>query len=376
MAFLVPFVTGALTELEIKRKQSDARANDIISNVGEKVLNEIDQEEKLIQKANSFKKQYAINYGEQTAAVLDSAGVFDNPTDVGINNALIRFFGTEKYNLDNFKTKVESKAKEDPKNFEDLTAGSFIGTRKTNVRERKDFVADNFSNTPNVRDLLLSDKQKEYTGVRKLILGDRIEAGQETSATSNLLEATKVNQTELPTISTSFRDEFGITLPKEAESFYTKEDIFKLKDKALTEFNNNYKNPITKSVIESNFKPKKGVALEEYNKLPAADKRKYLLEQYQSDYINRDLQTQVEQNVPGAANELQTRNLNSATRIAQQALQRINDLEELSKTSSIPDNTGTNAFDPYDATLDIEKIRSLAKQQIINLGIDPTDVGI
>ena len=349
MAFLVPFVTGALTELEIKRKQSDARANDIISNVGEKVLNEIDQEEKLIQKANSFKKQYAINYGEQTAAVLDSAGVFDNPTDVGINNALIRFFGTKKYNLDNFKTKVESKAKEDPKNFEDLTAGSFIGTRKTNVRERKDFVADNFSNTPNVRDLLLSDKQKEYTGVRKLILGDRIEAGQETSATSNLLEATKVNQTELPTISTSFRDEFGITLPKEAESFYTKEDIFKLKE---------------------------GVALEEYNKLPVSDKRKYLLEQYQSDYINRDLQTQVEQNVPGAANELQTRNLNSATRIAQQALQRINDLEELSKTSSIPDNTGTNAFDPYDATLDIEKIRSLAKQQIINLGIDPTEVGI
>jgi len=54
----------------------------------------------------------------------------------------------------------------------------------------------------------------------------------------------------------------------------------------------------------------------------------------------------------------------------------VNDLEELSKTSSIPDNTGTNVFDPYDATLDIEKIRSLAKQQIINLGIDPTEVGI
>ena len=174
----------------------------------------------------------------------------------------------------------------------------------------------------------------------------------------------------------SILDEFGITLPKEAESFYTKEDIFKLKDKALTEFNNNYKNPVTKSVIESDFRPKEGVALEKYNKLPTSDKRKYLLEQYQSDYINRDLQTQVEQNVPGAANELQTRNLNSATRIAQQALQRINDLEELSKTSSIPDNTGTNPFDPYDATLDIEKIRSLAKQQIIKLGIDPTDVGI
>ena len=28
------------------------------------------------------------------------------------------------------------------------------------------------------------------------------------------------------------------------------------------------------------------------------------------------------------------------------------------------------------STLDIEKVRSLAKQLIINLGIDPTDVGI
>ena len=149
-----------------------------------------------------------------------------------------------------------------------------------------------------------------------------------------------------------------------------------LKDKALKELNSNYKNPYTNTAFESNFKPKEKVALEEYNKLPAADKRKYLLEQYQSDYINRDLQTQVKQNVPGAANELQTRNLNSATSIAQQALQKINDLEELSKASSTPDNTGTNVFDPYDATLDIEKVRSLAKQLIINLGIDPTEVGI
>ena len=107
--FLTPFLSGALGEYSRQEERNDEIISKIIDSVANKVLNEeIPAEEKLINDAMSYKNQYTANYGPDVGRVLDAAGIFANPTDIGVENALIRFFGTKDYNLDNFKTKVES----------------------------------------------------------------------------------------------------------------------------------------------------------------------------------------------------------------------------------------------------------------------------
>ena len=39
----------------------------------------------------------------------------------------------------------------------------------------KNFVNNEFSNTPNIRDLIISDERKEMTGATGLLFGDRVD---------------------------------------------------------------------------------------------------------------------------------------------------------------------------------------------------------
>ena len=104
--FLTPFLTGALGEYTRQEAKNDEIIGNIIDNVSNQVLNkEIPAEQALLKDALRYKKQYEALYGPEVAGVLDAANVFGNPTDAGVENALIRFFGTKEYNLDDFKTK-------------------------------------------------------------------------------------------------------------------------------------------------------------------------------------------------------------------------------------------------------------------------------
>ena len=91
--FLTPFLSGALGEYSRQEERNDEIISKIIDSVANKVLNEeIPAEEKLINDAMSYKNQYTANYGSDVGRVLDAAGIFENPTDIGVENALIRFF--------------------------------------------------------------------------------------------------------------------------------------------------------------------------------------------------------------------------------------------------------------------------------------------
>ena len=105
--FLTPFLTGAIGEYTRQEAKNDEIIGNIIDNVANQVLNkEIPAEQALLKDALRYKGEYEANYGPEVAGVLDAAGVFNNPTDAGVENALQRFFGTKEYNLDAFKTKV------------------------------------------------------------------------------------------------------------------------------------------------------------------------------------------------------------------------------------------------------------------------------
>ena len=101
--FLTPFLTGAFGEYTRQEIENDKIIGNIIDNVSNQVLNkEIPEEQALLKNALKYKNEYEANYGPEVAGVLDAAGVFNNPTDAGVENALQRFFGTKEYNLDNF----------------------------------------------------------------------------------------------------------------------------------------------------------------------------------------------------------------------------------------------------------------------------------
>ena len=137
---LAPFLTGALGEYSRQEVENDKIISKIIDNVSNKVLNqEIPEEQAAIKKALMYKNQYEANYGPEVAGVLDAAGVFNNPTDTGVENSLIRFFGTNDYNLDNFKTKVETYKTNKPDDFDKIIGASFTDQRSTALDDRKKF---------------------------------------------------------------------------------------------------------------------------------------------------------------------------------------------------------------------------------------------
>ena len=182
--FLTPFFTGAFTEYTRQEIENDKIIGNIIDNVSNQVLNkEIPAEQAMLKDALKYKNEYEANYGPEVAGVLDAAGVFNNPTDTGVENALRRFFGTNEYNLDAFKNKVVKYKEDKPHNYDKIIGASFTEQQDIALTNKKDFVKNNFSNTPNIRDLIVSPERKELTGLTGVMFGDRVPKEEVPAAT-------------------------------------------------------------------------------------------------------------------------------------------------------------------------------------------------
>ena len=381
--FLTPFLSGALGEYSRQEERNDEIISKIIDSVANKVLNEeIPAEEQLIKDSLRYKKEYEANYGPDVAQVLDAANVFGNPTDVGVENALQRFFGTKDYSLNNFKTKVEGYKKDNPDNFDTLVGSTFTDQRTAKLDDRKEFINTKFSDIPSIRDLIVSPQRKEMTGITGLMFGDRVDKMEAPGATSRLYEATKPDS-GITVSPLAIKSELGIDVPSNVQEFMTQDLFRKLTTDGEARFDKDYKSATVKRTIEGRFgvpKPDESIrksqpeiyaqqkkAYEDFQKLPSGDKENIYRQNFVKDYITKQIQGMVERGVPGAASY---QNNQLAVGIAQGALNKISQLQALENQPA------SQPGESYNADEDIEKVKELARERITGLGLNPEDYGI
>jgi hypothetical protein len=381
--FLTPFLTGALGEYTRQEIENDKIIGNIIDNVSNQVLNkEIPAEQALLKDALRYKDEYEANYGPEVAGVLDAAGVFNNPTDAGVENALRRFFGTSEYNLDAFKTKVVKYKEDKPDNFDKIIGASFTEQQDIALTNKKDFVKNNFSNTPNIRDLIVSPDTKEMTGIVGTLFGDRVDKKEVPAATLRLYEATQPDTSQVVS-PLAIKSELGIEVPKEIEPFMTPKLFRDLTKDGQARFDKDIKNANVKRTLETKFGVKKPdpklqktdpaayaaqkKAYDDFRALPSADRENIIRNNFTKDYITNQIKEMADRGVPGAA---QYQNNLSAQAIATQALTRIAELQAYEKQTQAPNQIG------YSADEDIEAVKAEARKQITSLGLNPEDYGI
>ena len=382
--FLTPFLTGALGEYTRQEVENDKIIGNIIDSVSNQVLNkEIPAEQALLKDALKYKNEYEANYGPEVAGVLDAAGVFNNPTDTGVENALRRFFGTNEYNLDAFKNKVVKYKEDKPDNYDKIIGASFTEQQDIALTNKKDFVKNNFSNTPNIRDLIVSPERKELTGLTGVMFGDRVPKEEVPAATLRLYDTTQQDTSQVVS-PLAIKSELGIEVPKEVEPFMTAKLFRDLTKDAQARFDKDIKDANVKRTLNTNLgvqKPdpsllktdkdlynKQKAAHDEFMKKPRSERENIYREQFTKDYITKQVSEMVKAGVPGAA-QYQT-NL-SAENIATQALNRIAELQAYEKQQTgTPDGIG------YSADEDIEAVKAEARKQLTSLGVNPEDYGI
>ena len=180
--FLVPFATGALTELQRQKQVSDDIAASVVDNVSKHVLGvEIPQEKALIKAQEELKNTYAATYNQKVANGMDAMGLFDSGTEEGLANAIkIRF--ADKYNIGDIVSKIKSASDED---YNKLIQTSFIGTRKAALEDRGAYIDSVLKDTKNIKDLLIGEAP---TGLARYI-GEPLGKKDEATATARLTQA-------------------------------------------------------------------------------------------------------------------------------------------------------------------------------------------
>tara|TARA_R100000030_G_scaffold54788_1_gene41289 strand:+ start:980 stop:2383 length:1404 start_codon:yes stop_codon:yes gene_type:complete len=180
--FLVPFATGALTELQRQKQVSDDIAASVVDSVSQHVLGvEIPAERKLIKAQEDLKKKYASTYDQKVADGMDAMGLFDSGTEEGLARAIkIRF--ADKYNIGDIVSKINAAKPED---YSKLIQTSFIGSRKSALEDRSSHVDNILKDTKNIKDLLIGETP---TGLARFI-GEPLGKGDEAAATARLTTA-------------------------------------------------------------------------------------------------------------------------------------------------------------------------------------------
>lgn len=180
--FVVPFVTGALTELQEQKKVSDEIAGSVVDNVSKHVLGvEIPAEKKLIKAQESLKNQYESRFGTKVASGMDAMGLFESGTEQGLFNAVRITFG-DKYSIDEIAKKIDGTSDED---YAKLASVSFIGDRKKALEDRTAHIDKVLGDITNIKDLLID---KKPTGIAKFI-GEPLGRKDETTAEARLTQA-------------------------------------------------------------------------------------------------------------------------------------------------------------------------------------------
>ena len=180
--FVVPFVTGALTELQEQKRVSDEIAGSVVDNVSKHVLGvEIPAEKKLIKAQENLKNQYESRFGTKVASGMDAMGLFESGTEQGLFNSVRITFG-DKYSIDEIAKKIDGTSDED---YAKLASVSFIGDRKKALEDRAAHIDKVLGDTANIKDLLID---KKPTGIAKFI-GEPLGRKDETTAQARLTQA-------------------------------------------------------------------------------------------------------------------------------------------------------------------------------------------
>ena len=179
--FVVPFVTGALTELQEQKRVSDEIAGSVVDNVSKHVLGvEIPAERKLIKAQENLKNQYESRFGTKVASGMDAMGLFESGTEQGLFNSVRITFG-DKYSIDEIAKKIDGTSDED---YAKLASVSFIGDRKKALEDRAAHIDKVLGDTANIKDLLID---KKPTGIAKFI-GEPLGRKDATTAEARLTQ--------------------------------------------------------------------------------------------------------------------------------------------------------------------------------------------
>jgi len=256
--FLVPFLTGAVTQYISDEDASDALKGNIIDNVSKKLYDEeIPQAEKEIRLIKDVKTAVENQYGPGASKAFENMGFFDSGDRTTTFNTIRQYLNDLKKNRnvteDQFKKQVNklytdsqgvgTAATEAAQQFKNQFGGaSPLDLRITQLENRKTKVNELFSDRSNIRDLIVSpDAPKE--GIRGTLFGDRVTPAGVPGAMARITEATKV---DTPDVTTEDRDATKSIFPTMASGqTYDFENArhTTLASKADTNFDQMFKDP-------------------------------------------------------------------------------------------------------------------------------------
>ena len=226
--FLVPFLTGGITQYLSDEDASDALKGNIIDNVSKKLYDEeIPQAEKEIRLIKDVKTAVENQYGPGASKAFENMGFFDSGDRTVTFNTIRQYLDDLKKNRnvteDQFKKQVNKLytdsqgvgtiATEAAQQFKNQFGGaSPLDLRITQLENRKAKVNALFSDRSNIRDLIISpDAPKE--GIRGALFGDRVTPAGVPGAMARITEATKV---DTPDVTTEDRDATKSIFPEMA----------------------------------------------------------------------------------------------------------------------------------------------------------------
>ena len=226
--FLVPFLTGGITQYLSDEDASDALKGNIIDNVSKKLYDEeIPQAEKEIRLIKDVRQAVDNQFGPGVSKAFENMGFFDSGDRTTTFNTIRQYLNDLKKNRnvteDQFKKQVNklykdsqgvgTVATEAAQQFKNQFGGaSPLDLRITQLEDRKAKVNALFSDRSNIRDLIVSpDAPKE--GIRGALFGDRVTPAGVPGAMARITEATKV---DTPDVTTEDRDATKSIFPEMA----------------------------------------------------------------------------------------------------------------------------------------------------------------
>ena len=259
--FLVPFLTGGITQYLSDEDASDALKGNIIDNVSKKLYDEeIPQAEKEIKAIEKVKVGIRNNFGEGATKAFENMGFLDSGDERLALDSIRRYLDNLKNTTgtteESFKARVNklytdsqgvgteaTKAATDFKN-------SFGGTspldlRITQLEDRKTKVNNLFNDRSNIRDLIVSPSAPKE-GIRGALFGDRVTPGDVPGAMARITEATKV---DTPDIDTAGGGQSLFAAPG-AEQGLRPYDNKEVEDRSLkTEFRQNFNSNVQDAIL-------------------------------------------------------------------------------------------------------------------------------
>ena len=394
--FVVPFVTGVLRE-DLRQKQAyDKLAGDVVDNVSEYILGtEIPNETRLVKAQEELKKGIVAAHGQPVADAFDALELFADGTDVGLTNAIKLRFG-DNYDISRLALDINNTYENNKEGYEKLVQTSSIANRKAALTNRKTHVDKVLGDTRNIKDLLVGDEKP--TGIARFVgapLGER-DTGIATKRLMEGLEGPEVTPTT-PTASAS--DILGI---ETAGTGITLEEALSLNREARQEFNTlKYVDSNTGMIMGStpydNLVPKGASATE---------RKAIVFDAFKIDFINELLKTanrpQLEKPKPlaegtssadvgqtGTGKVKQREKIGMPSKaFAPPITDYLDTPEDLPKFNSKAVSIANQAYnrilqfqnteansDLYDASSDIDAVRTLARDLITKLGEDPVKYG-